>query len=535
MKNLKILVLVFSFTLFALHFTLFSYAQEGNKLAALTKQAIEAKSNEELCIAFQGLSDLYLSENKYNEFIDFLKSLAEQKKSLGPAVDYYIALTRYNELKYLEEKQIWEEYFSQGNSYREQLTASLQKAIVELAPGDPLSIYAKLLSWKFQKDQEGSSSEDTLNTLMESAINYSKTTESFEPLKSVADELLLGQERARAKEIYKLYLNRLVSSKISNEKLEEIAFNFYKAGNLDLAETVYDTYIAQIQNQEKDKLILALTNIAKNFSYKDGGISDPAYAERIFQKIEDLAARDIFSEELIYLRAFNAEKAKEYSLCRDLYNELSRRFPDSKYGAEADYKAGIISAYVLADLKSAKPSFEKLSKKENPGQEVIASLYQLGLLAQWENNLEAAKNYYNELIAKAKGLFKENVALAQIRLKEIEEKKPLEYNLKSFLDLALNTPVSAGAIEKVGLKSAPYNSTRGVEIKISSLSTMSPTGCMPVEVQYLWSGDTGSTSPGSQHASFTTQYSEPGIKVINLALISSTGAIARDIDFLNIN
>ena len=97
------------------------YAQDNNKLVDLTKTIIEAKNNQQLYPVFEELKELYLKENKYTEFVEFLESLATKKKDLEPVINYYIAFSRYYQLKHLEETQNWDEYFSQGNTYRDQI------------------------------------------------------------------------------------------------------------------------------------------------------------------------------------------------------------------------------------------------------------------------------------------------------------------------------------------------------------------------------------------------------------------------------
>jgi len=48
-----------------------------------------------------------------------------------------------------------------------------------------------------------------------------------------------------------------------------------------------------------------------------------------------------------------------------------------------------------------------------------------------------AKEYYDKLIGLAKEGYAEKVSLAKLRLKEIAESKPLDYNLNLFLDVSL--------------------------------------------------------------------------------------------------
>ena len=528
-----IFLLIFSAFTF-LQFSVSIFAQDNTKLSGLTKQIMEAKSNQELYPALESLTDLYFKENKYNEHIEFLKSLAIQKKELGPAVDYYIALTRYYQLEHLEEAQLWEEYFNQGNIYRDQLTSSLKEAISRIDAGDPLGIYARILLWKFHYEQQGSQADAALTDLMDFASSYAKAANDAEPLKGFADELSAAGEKAKAKQFYKIYLDKTISSETSDDKLSAIALGFYQQGNMDLAQSVYDIYTEKIVRYPEEKSLPLLIEIAKNFSYKDKGPCNPLYAEKIFEKIEQIGGKDVFSEELLYLRAVNSEKAKEYGLAKKFYDELAQRYPQGPHADEAYFKAGIISVYVLGDLAEARGYFEKIAKKDSVNPQVISAFYQLGLLAEWENDYEAAKTYFNKLIESAGADFQESVFLAGERIKEINGGKPMEYNLKSFLDASLKPGAFNPDASGVDLRISPSSAAAGTPVNVVASGFSGASGCMSVEMQYLWSGDTGKDSPQSQQSSFAAEYQDPGTKVIGLIVMSSSGIIGKDVSFIDI-
>jgi len=549
MKNLKLkfLIFVIFYTLYAIRYTLFAFAQDANKLVALSKQIIEAKSNDEANPIFKELTELYIKENKYNDFVDFLGSLAKQKNTLEAAVNYYIAYSRYLQLKYLEEVQNWDEYFSQGNNYRDQITASLQKAIDSTTAKDALHINSRLLLWQFHKGQQDVFSEQALSDLLNSVLEYSKEAKEVKPIKEAADKLLVYGEKGKSKELYKIYVSKIVTSDIKDVELNTIALGSYNEGNLDLAEEIYDVYIERIQKSlAKEKLTPLLIDIAKLFYYNDERPSDALYAEKIFKKIEEVGTKEAFDEELIYLRAFNLEKAKEYPKAKDIYLDLVQRYPQTPHRGEADFKEGIIYTYILRDIKTGKSYFEKLAlsanlepveesaQKETPSPQVISSLYQLGLLSQWEGDLVKAKEYYDKLVEEAKDGFAETVTKALERLKEIQEAKPLEYNLKTFLDVSLKDEYTTLDTSKLDLRARPYKTKRDAEVSINSTPYIAQSGCLQVELQYLWSGHLGKVLPSSDAPSLNTTYMYPGTKEINLVVVSPTGVIDRNIDLVDV-
>jgi hypothetical protein len=508
------------------------------ELASLTKQLVETKDQQKLYAPFKELDDFYCAEHRYRDYAEFLKSLAKKNKASEPFIDYYIASCRYQQLKYLEQTQDWDEYFANGNSYREQITTGLKNTIAKTTPQDPLNIYARLLIWSFHKDQQDTFQETALDDLLSATRDYAAKSADNTPLKKVADELFAYGEKAKAKEIYRLYVDRIISQSQDDEKLKETARSFYEEGNLEFSEVIYDAYIEKVLKLwPKEKSIPALIDIAKLFAPQPQGKgpSDPVYAEKIFKKIEELGGKEVFDEELIYLRSFCLEKAKEYDQARENYIYLLECYPQTRYADEANFKIAVISAYILKDLKTAKDYFKLLAAKTTFSPQVIASLYQLGLLSQWEGDLVKAKECYNNLLEKSQGGFAQTRALTQERLKEIAEEKPIEYNLKTFLDSSLKDGSAKLDMNKADLKTSLYRVKKDETIHIDSGGYTLEAGCMQVEQQYLWSGDTGKTQASFDQAGFDTSYTDSGTKIISLIMVSPSGITGRDICLIDVN
>ena len=509
-------------------------AQEDNKLVTLNKQIIEAKTAAELYQPFSELKNLYFKENKYSDFVVLLESLKTKKDTLSPFINYYIALSRYQQLKYLEETQNWDEYFAKGNDYRDQITENAAKTVASVAASEPLRLYARLILWQFHRDQQDAFHEPALADLMNSALEYAKDATDMLAIKDVAGQLEAYGEKAKSRQLYKIYVDKLIASNIKDEELSSVASGFYKQGNLELSEAIYDVYMGRISAYPKKKSIQILIEIAKTFAYKDEGLKDAFYTEKVFKKIEDLGKEEAFNEELIYLRAFNLEKAKEYDQAKNIYINLVQRFPGSAYADEADFKTAIISTYILRDIKIGRSYFEGLSQKETLSPQAIASLYQLGLLSQWEENFASAKEYYHKLIERAKEGFIETVTQAKERIKEIEENKPIDYNLKMFLDLSLKEENTIYDMTKLDLKASLYTPKRGQDLAITAYPSMPQTGCLQIEVQYLWSADLGKITPSLDLASFNTSFTDPGTKIINLVVVLPSGVLDRDIALIDV-
>ena len=511
------------------------YAQENNP-AAWSKQIIEAKASQDLYAPFEALKDFYFKNNQYSDFVDYLNSLSPKKKAMEPFVNYYTALARYQQLKYLEEKQLWDEYFSQGNTYRDELTEGAQKTISETTAQEPLHVYARLLLWQFHKDQQDSFEEGALTDLMASVIDYSATATDLKPIKVIADKFSAYKETGKARELYRTYAQKLITADMPDNKLADAASRFYQEGNLDLAENIYDAYVDRVSKTlSKEELGSVLKDIAGKFIYKDEGPSDPFFAEKIFKYLEAKVGKEAFNQELMYTRGFNLEKAKEYAQAKGVYDSLAFRFPESDHHDEIVFKSGLICAYVLRDKNKAREYFKKLTEREsNFTSWAVSSLYQLGLLSQWEENMTMARDDYNRLLDVAGGSFSDTVALARERLKEIEESRAMEYNLKTFLDMTFKKEDASFDMSKIDLRSKPYQAKRKQDVTVTSTVSTAPTGCMQVELLYLWSGHLGKDMPQASQNSFETSYVSGGTKEINLVVVSPTGIIDRSLDIVDV-
>jgi len=519
LKNLRVTVFILSISLCLW-------------LPAVFSQALAETSTPggSCCATLEEQKVKYLKDNQYNEFIDFLNN--SKDKQNAPCINYYKAFTRYAQLKHLEEKQLWDDYFANGNTYRDQIVENVKNVIDQTSTADCLRPKSRLLVWQFHRDQQDAFYEQALIDLITDVTAYAKEANDAALVRSVADQLKAYGEKTKAREVYKLYVDKLVSGQITDLELKNIAAGFYKEENLDLAQTVYDIYIEKAaKSLSPDKFIQELFEIAGLFVYKPQGLYDMAYAEKIYAKIEALGRKDVFNQETIYLRAFNLEKLKDYRKAGELYLQLIRLYPLSGHFDQAAYKIAMINAYALADIKEARNYFEKLTAKAAANSvsspQVLSSFYQLGLLAQWEGDLSKARDYYNTLVMSCADNQLITVTQAKERLKEIEENKPLSYNLKTFLDLSFKKGDALLEMGRSELQSSAYILEKGQKVIVSSQVSLPESGCNKIELQYLWSGNLGEAHPGVTDGTFQCSYPASGTKELNLVIISPAGIIDR--------
>jgi hypothetical protein len=513
----------------------FVFAQDSKRAQELSQQIAAVQDNKEAFLLFGKTKEEFVKEAKFEEFAAFLKEISGKKKSLKPLTAYFLGACRYEQLKYLEEKQNWNEYFDKGNGYREELVSSLGEALKSLTNKEPAWLYSALLLWQFHQDQQDAFAEESFNGLMSAVKSYSETAEDVSALKDVADKLQSYDQKVKAKEIYRMYIEKAMKVDLKDEQVKAMADGFFKAGNLELAETVYDVYLEKITKvKDKKELSAELLGLAREFSYKDTAVCDASYAEKLYEKLEGIAGKEVMDEQASYSRAYNLEKAKEFEKAKEIYIDLLSRFPNTVYYDKVNFKLGVISVYVSKNIKYGREFFQKLAGKETASPEVISSLYQLGLLAQWEEDLERAKANYLKLKEKAGSELKSSLAMAEDRLKELAENKLLDNNIRIFLDVSLKDEYSSFNMSKVELKSSAYSLKKGQEFTITATAYPPESGCLQVALEYIWAGDFGKATPSPEESGFNSSYSEPGVKVIGLVVKTPAGVIDRSIDLIDV-
>ncbi|MBU1125571.1 MAG: hypothetical protein KKC84_06075, partial [Candidatus Omnitrophica bacterium] len=307
----------------------YSYAQDDPRVLSLAQKIVETEDIEEIYLSFEDLADIYFADHAYNEMVTLLQSLQKQKESLRLTVSYYTALARYYQLKYLQEVQNWQEYFNEGKNYRKEVVINTQQVISSTPPSLALHAYSRLIQWLYYKDHDDPEQEDALGLLMEDILEFAKMSKDISPLKDVADRLFYYEEKHKARVLYKIYVEKLVDSSATQIQLQDAALNFYREGNLELAQSLYDVYIQRMRVQSsQESLIPVLSDIARLFSDSDKGPVNSIsaqYAEKIFAQLAELMPEEGLDQGLLYLRALNLEHAREYAHAKELYVELAKR------------------------------------------------------------------------------------------------------------------------------------------------------------------------------------------------------------------
>ncbi len=520
---------------FALGIGCRAYGQPQSEQATDYGAKIEvAKTPSDYISILEATKETYFGKHEFSGFVAFLKDSVKSKAALEPFASYYIGLARYMQLKYLEETQNWDEYFGQGNDYRTEIMESLAAAVKATNAKDPIHVYSKLILWQFHRDQQDSFHEDAFAELQRAVSEYAKDAKDLAPIRAVADKFLSYEERSASKEIYKLYSDKIISSALSDDELQNTAVGFLKQGNAELAEVMYTVYLDRISKTfSKDKLRLELIEIAKQFSYSRDNAYNLEYAESVFARLEKAEGIEAFDEPLLYLRAFNLEKAGKYDQACAMYEDLIKMFPESERIDKLSFKLGVIYAFVKKDVAKASVYWNMVVQSSSAGPYGPSGAYMLGIVNQWQGDTAEAKKFFAQITDKSKDVYPQTAALAAARLKEIEGGKPMEYSLKSFLDVTLDPGSSQFNMSRAEIVPAAFVVKKGETIVMSANAVLPESGCMQVQLQYYWSGDIESEVP-FQESSFNAVFNEPGTKVICIVVTTPSGVIDRSFQMIDV-
>ncbi|MEK6567760.1 MAG: tetratricopeptide repeat protein [Candidatus Omnitrophota bacterium] len=548
-RLLFILFSAFSLQLSAFSFQLRAQEPDSGRLKQLEEQILANPKDSLSLSKLEELSSLYLEGHQYNQLVDFLRkqeliAVSGCELPLG----YYIGLCRYHQLRYLEETKNWQEYFDRGGLYREELFQETMKT-VSLCPESPLAIKAQVINWLEHKAQNDSLGKDALDKLISSLNNYVRQLASglsslegevsppgldMEVIKETADILQREGEPALARAAYNIYVGRLDDSKTTMEELRLAAESALESGNISLAEIIYERYINGIKlSFSKEDLAKELTVIAEQFRFKD-----MAYAEKISTILEDSCGTGCFSDELQYARAYNLQRLRDYSKAIQEYEKLVKNFPASPRINEAEFKLGVLYTYIISQKEEGLNYWQKVIERDSDLILVVESLYHRALINQSGRYFDMALADYSKILERVNNNpdFKELTERVQIRQKEIQESKPIEYNLKTFLDLSLK---KEGIIESqasaLDLTAEPFKTIRDREIEFSLNQPQIMTGCLVPALIYLWSGDLGGIYPVPVTPEFSAAYQIKGVKVVNVVVLSALEPVGSALEMVDID
>ena len=531
--------LIIIFLLIGFLFVQLCIAEQESERANLLKQNIKSsKALEDTELQLGELLDIYAKDNRFNEFYSFLKTLEKDKKfKATPLIYYYKTLTRFSQMQFLEENKMWEELFDNKDLYVSDTEVDLEKAKKLSTSTDALSLKLKFLEWQLKKDNE-EVSINTLEDLFNLTQEYAQIHSDIQVIKDIADALSKEKQINYAKKLYSVFVSKISETGINQEELRKLTESFLEDDKIDLAISLYDVYLDRIINTQPDKSIAIqkMFDVAEKFAHSgwQEGL-DPFYAEKVFKRIEFLYSIKAFSALSQYRRAYNLERSKEYESCLAEYLKLIDNFPKYQDKDRIYFRLGIFNVYVFNEIDQTKEYFLKVVSDYPKSLDYLNSLYHLGLLSHWQDNLEKASEFYKTILDKAKDIKTDSeiVTLTELRIKEIEEEKDIEYNLRMFLEAKLKEREEKKYIQ-LELFAKPAKNYLDEPVKFQTNSYFIDTGCLQQDFTYLWSGQLGSNQNPFNEYEFETSYQDLGTKVVNVVLVGPSGVVDGTIEMADI-
>jgi len=473
---------------------------------------------------------VYFEARDHDGLYAYLSSLVE-KGGADAAVYFYRALTRLEQIAHWKKSKDWESVYDIGPAYQEGISADLAKAEELAGEDDPVRFGIAFLRWRAAQEKEGADAYAAFDDVVAAGEKAAVSEEGLVLVKEKADEIRDLEDKNLSRRLYRVYLDHLAQSGMSAETIRKAADAFAQEGNLYLAKTMYNIFLERIEDDAVRAR--AMVEIAGRFAHPgDAEALDPVYAEELYQKATDAIGRQALDQDDVYRRAYNLERLKDYEAAAAAYEEwlagyeAAPKESNASRRAEVLFREGVLTAYGLGDVGKAKAFFRDLITRFAGDPLVVSARYHLGLLAQWEEESDAAKEEYGAALAKAKELGvsedSEIVALTKARLEELEEEKPLAYGLRLFFN---------GTFGK-GEEPVPLNvdvtgrlpaSAVGEDVRYAVTTSNPMTGCMTPDYAYEWSNEAGILKNVPNAAELTTDYEEPGLKVVFVAVIGTAG------------
>lgn len=508
--------------------------------AASTQAAVPSAETLKASVAPddpQGLANLksvvawYVGDGKFDELVAYLDSLLKKGFERLPDVYFYRAYARNAQLDSWKKAKNWEGVYDKGPGMKTAMEKDLAQAEKLTQARPDMALRIAFLRWLIVPQDDPEAAAGLFDDLVSKAKSAPAQPDAMALIKEMADALGSYEDKNLSRRLYEIYASALKASGPKPEQLKKAGQDFVQQKNIYLAKTLFEGYLESFAG---DPEILAKETVLVADKFAHQGYEealDPVYAESLYQKAFELAGQKAFASSSQYSRAFNLERMKDFEAALKEYEKVLSDYPDFSASAEVEFRASVLRAYAVKDIQGASSSFERIKTAYPAGRLALSSLYQLGLLSQWEAKNDAAKVYYEALAAAAQSqgadMEKDELVLqARERLQEIEESKPMKYALRLFFEGIFGGAKDAkaqGMSLSVDLTGRPAEAPVNDDIVFTVTTSNPVTGCMMPAYGYEWSGETGAVANIPNSATLTTSYDTQGIKVTHVAVVGNNG------------
>lgn len=286
-----------------------------------------------------------------------------------------------------------------------------------------------------------------LNRTEEARYSFSYIDEQTDPELFALANLALAEMEAESQnhdsaiESYQSLIALLGKKhKLLSLAWQGIGNSHYKLGRYDKALEAYESVL----KSKPDADVNFETRVQIGTTLEEQGKLDEALAA--YNQILKIKRLRIYEAET-QLKQANVFRLKEqYGTSEDTYQNVIKKYPRSKYSAEAYYRLGLISQQVHKDLETAKEYFEKASKENrqsDAGQAALQRRKDLMLLERYRLQADDAKDPQKAIVP----LFN----LAELYLFNLGETDSALATYQHTLTLADTTHFAPKALYAIGL------------------------------------------------------------------------------------
>jgi len=480
-------------------------------------------------------------EHAYDAFYNDLTRIISEGDGEAE-VFYYRALTRMEQIAHWRRTKNWQGVYDIGPTFQAGIAQDLAAAEEDAAEDAPVRFGIVFLRWRAAHDEGDAAAYTMFGDVVAQAEKTAASPEGLAFIKEKADEIRDLEDKNLSRQLHMVYLDHLADSEMSEEQIRRSADAFVEEGNLYLARSLYDILLERIEDDEARGR--AMVEIAGRFAHPgDAEPLGPVYAEEIYAKARDLAGPAVFSQESLYRRAYNLERLKDYEAAVAAYkewlagDEAAQKEGSGPRRAEVLFRIAVLTAYGLGEAETAKSFLQDLIAEFPADPLVVSARYHLGLLAQWAEESDAAKEEYGAALAKAgeagMGEDSEIAALTKARLEELQEEKPMAYGLRLFFEGTFGKKEKPASLH-VDLTGRWPRSAPGKDVRYTVTTSNPMTGCMMPDYAYEWSNEVGGLENIPNTAELTTDYAEPGLKVAFVAVLGTAGLEGAAFDLVQV-
>jgi tetratricopeptide (TPR) repeat protein len=422
----------------------------------------------------------------------------------------------------------WEGVYDKGPVLKKEIAADLAKAETLVKDDAALLFEINFLKWRNLFDDDPETAFGMFDAVVDAAKGAVASREGLGFVKAAADSVRDLEDKNISRRLYEVYAGSVMGAGLTPGELFENAEGFLAEENNYLAKTLYEAWLAAFSD-DKEVQAKNMILVADKFAHsgkKDA--LDPVYAEEMYRKAGDLAGDVAFEGASQYRRAFNLERIKDYDAAFAQYKKLLTLFPGTALEPEVLFRLGIFEVCARKDRAAAATYFSKIITEFSKDPVALPALYQSGVLAQWNEETQAAKTAYEALLAAAQELGldlqkTELAVLARERLGEITDGLQMKYGLRLFLEGIFSKASEASVPLHVDLTVSPAKSATGASVKFVASTSNPQTGCMTPTYAYEWSGQLGGIDNIPNSPELTTTYPEKGLCVVGVAVVGPNG------------